>query len=277
MKLRVLGCSGGIGGEHLRTTSLLVDDDVLIDAGTGLGDLSIAELTRIDHVFLTHTHLDHIACLPLMMDSVADRRSKPLTVHGTQAVLDILKAHIFNWQIWPDFTRVPSAENAFMRYQPLELLQPVQLGGRSFTALPVDHTIPAVAYRLDSGVGSLVFSGDTGPCDVFWQAVNQIDNLRHVIIECAFPDREAHIAGSPSISARACWHWNCQARAGMRNSHHPSQAGADGADDGRNRGIAWAISGHGCCATTRCSSFEIGRSAPGSLRRATYGKHLGNT
>jgi cAMP phosphodiesterase len=194
MKLRVLGCSGGIGGEHLRTTSLLVDDDVLIDAGTGLGDLSIAELTRIDHVFLTHTHLDHIACLPLMMDSVADRRSKPLTVHGTQAVLDILKAHIFNWQIWPDFTRVPSAENAFMRYQPLELLQPVQLGGRSFTALPVDHTIPAVAYRLDSGVGSLVFSGDTGPCDVFWASVNQIDNLRHVIIECAFPDREAHIA-----------------------------------------------------------------------------------
>lgn len=56
MKLRILGCSGGIGGEHLRTTSLLVDDDVLIDAGTGVGDLPIADLARIDHVFLTHTH-----------------------------------------------------------------------------------------------------------------------------------------------------------------------------------------------------------------------------
>ena len=194
MKLRILGCSGGIGGEHLRTTSLLVDDDVLIDAGTGLGDLSIAELTRIDHVFLTHTHLDHIACLPLMTDSVADRRSKPLTVYGTQAVLNILKAHVFNWLIWPDFTEVPSADNPFMRYQPIELLQPVTLGGRSFTALPVDHTIPAVAYRLDSGAGSLVFSGDTGPCDAFWASVNKIDNLRHVIIECAFPDREAPLA-----------------------------------------------------------------------------------
>ena len=44
MKLRVLGCSGGIGGRHLRTTSLLVDNDILIDAGTGVGDVSLAEL-----------------------------------------------------------------------------------------------------------------------------------------------------------------------------------------------------------------------------------------
>lgn len=194
IKLRVLGCSGGIGGEHLRTTSLLVDDDLLIDAGTGVGDLSIAELACIDHVFLTHTHLDHIACLPLMIDSVADLRNKPLTVYGTQAVLNILKAHVLNWLVWPDFAEVPSVDNPFMRYQPIELLQPVTIAGRTFTALPVDHTIPAVAYRLDSGAGSLVFSGDTGPCDAFWQAINQIDNLRHLIIECAFPDREARLA-----------------------------------------------------------------------------------
>ncbi len=201
MKLRILGCSGGIGGEHLRTTSLLIDDDVLVDAGTGVGDLSIAELACIDHVFLTHTHLDHIACLPLMIDSVADRRSKPLTVYGTQAVLNILKAHVFNWLVWPDFAEVPTADNPFVRYQPIDLLQPVVLGGRTFTALPVDHTIPAVAYRLDSGVGSLVFSGDTGPCDAFWAAVNCINNLRHVIIECAFPDSEERLA---TLSKHLC-------------------------------------------------------------------------
>ena len=54
MRLRVLGCSGGIGGRHLRTTSFLVDGDVLIDAGSGVGDLSLAELTHIDHVLVTH-------------------------------------------------------------------------------------------------------------------------------------------------------------------------------------------------------------------------------
>ena len=194
MKLRILGCSGGIGGEHLRTTSLLVDDDMLIDAGTGVGDLPIEELAHIDHLFLTHTHLDHIACLPLMIDSVADRRGKPLTVYGIPPVLDILRKHVFNWLVWPDFTEIPSTGKPFMRYQPIELLQPVTIGACRLTPLPVDHTVPAVGYRLDSGAGSLVFSGDTGPCDALWQAINQIDNLRHLIIECAFPDSEAPLA-----------------------------------------------------------------------------------
>lgn len=194
MKLRVLGCSGGIGGRHQRTTSFLVDHDILIDAGTGVGELSIAELTQIDHVFLTHCHLDHIATLPMMIDTVADCRSKPLTVYGTKAVLDSLRKYIFNWAIWPDFSVVPSAEQAFMRYQPIDIAMPVILDGRHITALPVDHTVPAVGYSLDSGVASLAFSGDTGPCAAFWQALNGISNLRHLIVECAFPNREKRLA-----------------------------------------------------------------------------------
>lgn len=194
MKLRVLGCSGGIGGRNQRTTSLLVDRDILIDAGTGVADLAIAELALIDHVFLTHTHLDHIASLPLMIDTVADRRSQPLTVYGTAAVLTILRNHIFNWAIWPDFAEVPSPEHPFLRYHEIELGQPVSLAGRELTALPVEHTVPAVGYRIDSGQASLVFSGDTGSCDAFWRAVNRIPNLRHLIIECAFSNRELRLA-----------------------------------------------------------------------------------
>lgn len=194
MKLRVLGCSGGIGGRHQRTTSFLVDHDILIDAGTGVTELSIAELAAIDHVFLTHAHLDHIAALPLMIDAVAERRDKPLTVYGTEAVLDSLRQHIFNWSIWPDFSVVPSAEQPFMRYRRIELAETVVLAGRRISALPAEHTVPAVGYRLDSGVASVVFSGDTGPCEAFWEAVNAIPNLRHLIIECAFPNRERRLA-----------------------------------------------------------------------------------
>jgi ribonuclease BN (tRNA processing enzyme) len=194
MKLRVLGCSGGIGGWQQRTTSFLVDHDILIDAGTGVGELSIAELAAIDHVFLTHAHLDHIAALPMMIDTVADRRDKPLIVYGTEAVLDSLRKHIFNWAIWPDFSAVPSAEKAFMRYRSIALAEPITLAGRHISALPADHTVPAVGYRLDSGAASLVFSGDTGPCDAFWQAINAIPNLRHLIVECAFPNRESRLA-----------------------------------------------------------------------------------
>ncbi|MGE5489883.1 MAG: MBL fold metallo-hydrolase [Actinomycetota bacterium] len=194
MKLRILGCSGGIGGRHLRTTSLLVDHDILIDAGTGVADLSIAELAVIDHLFLTHTHLDHIASLPLMVDTVGDRRSKPLTIYASDAVITILRNHVFNWAVWPDFSEIPSAAKPFMRFQPMKLGETVTIDGRKITSLPVEHTVPAVGYQLDSGPGSLVFSGDTGACDAFWQTVNRIANLKHLIVECAFSNREERLA-----------------------------------------------------------------------------------
>ena len=95
MKLRILGCSGGIGG-NMRTTSMLLDHDVLIDAGTGVGDLSLAEMVAVDHVFVTHSHLDHIASIPFMLDSVGLMRDKPLIVHATAETIAILKQHLFN-------------------------------------------------------------------------------------------------------------------------------------------------------------------------------------
>ncbi len=194
MKIRILGCSGGIGGRHLRTTSLLVDHDILIDAGTGVGDLAIAELVQIDHVFITHSHLDHTACLPFIVDTVGEMRNRPLTVYATAATLEILRAHLFNWATWPDFTVIPSADQPFMRFSEISLGQEVVIDGRRVVPLPADHTVPAVAFQLDSGAGSLVFSGDTGPCPELWKTVNQIRNLKFLIIECAFSDRERALA-----------------------------------------------------------------------------------
>lgn len=180
---------------------MLVDHDLLIDAGTGVADLSLAELALIDHVFLTHSHLDHIALLPLLIDSVSDLRDKPLTVYATAATLDIIGRHIFNWAIWPDFSVIPSREKAIMRFQSICLGQSVRLGERTITALPAEHTVPAVGYQLDSGLGSLVFTGDTTANDAFWPVVNRIANLRYLLIETAFPNRDQMLA---EISKHLC-------------------------------------------------------------------------
>jgi ribonuclease BN (tRNA processing enzyme) len=193
MRLRVLGCSGGIGG-NLRTTSFLLDRDVLIDAGTGVSELSLSELTEIDHVFVTHSHLDHIACIPFMVDSVGIMRDQPLTVYASEKTLDILKQHIFNWKIWPDFTEIPNAQKPYMRYQSIELGETVVLNGRRITAIPANHVVPAVGYQLDSGKASLVFSGDTTTCDALWEVVNKIKNLRYLVIETAFSNSEKDLA-----------------------------------------------------------------------------------
>jgi ribonuclease BN (tRNA processing enzyme) len=194
MRLRVLGCSGGIGGQQNRTTSFLVDQDILIDAGTGVGDLSLAELTLIDHIFITHSHLDHVNSIAFFVDSVGALRPNPVTVYATAATIETLRKHLFNWDIWPDFTQIPTPDQPWLRYEEIEVGGVITLGRRRITVLPAVHTVPAVGYLLDSGKGSLVFTGDTGPNDELWNIVNQVENLRFIIIETAFSDKDRWLA-----------------------------------------------------------------------------------
>jgi cAMP phosphodiesterase len=121
-------------------------------------------------------------------------RDVPLTVHALPATIEILKNHIFNWSIWPDFTEIPSKEHPFLRYEPIEVGESLELGGRRITALPANHVVPAIGFHLDSGKGSLVFTGDTTTNDELWAIVNRIANLKHLIIECAFCNREQSLA-----------------------------------------------------------------------------------
>lgn len=188
MKLRALGCSGGIGGE-LRTTALLIDDDVLIDGGTGLSELSTEEMKRIRHVFLTHTHLDHIACLPLMIDSLFPHIVEPLVIHGQEASIEVLKRHIFNWAIWPDFASLPSKEAPVMRYQVHRPGEVVEIGGRGFEMIGVNHIVPTVGYRIRCDGGVMAFSGDTTSNDGFWTALNAGERLDLLLVEVAFAER----------------------------------------------------------------------------------------
>jgi len=191
--LRVLGCSGGISAD-LRTTSLLLNEQILIDAGTGVGDLSLDELRKIDHVFLTHSHLDHICSLPFMADAVGGSRDKPLKVYGIYETIHALQEHIFNNVIWPDFTIIPNIKNPFISLHLIEINEPIKLGHITIAALPVNHSIAANAYAICSDTGTLVFSGDTGVSDDFWKAVNQQEQLKHLIIETSFLDREEGLA-----------------------------------------------------------------------------------
>jgi Cft2 family RNA processing exonuclease len=172
----------------------LLDQDVLIDAGTGVGDLQLPELARIDHVFLTHSHLDHVASIPFLVDTVGPLRDKTLVVHALPETIADLRAHLFNWRLWPDFTQIPNARHPMLRFSPIAVGDSVTLDGRVITPIPADHVVPAVGYALNSGNASLVFTGDTCGGDTLWQVVNNIGNLRYLIIETAFSDAERELA-----------------------------------------------------------------------------------
>ena len=239
MRITILGCSGGVAAD-CRTTCLLLDDDILVDAGTGAGDLTLAAMLSINTVFLTHSHLDHVALLPMLADAVGQRRSvgrgtpqgigqrrrtwtratatlalltarftallrwrnvarsrrrtMPLTVYALPETIAILKQDMFNFRLWPDYTAMPSPEKPYVRFEPVAIGQTVELSGRKITPLPVKHAVPGVAYQFDSGKASFVFSGDTTYHEPFWDALNAIDNLRYLMIEATFLNR--NVAGA---------------------------------------------------------------------------------
>ncbi len=197
MKLRVLGCSGGVGNA-LRTTSLLIDDDILIDAGSGVGELSLEELRKIRHVFLTHSHLDHFSFLPLLVDSIFPSISEAVVVHAQPVTLEALKTHVFNWTIWPDFSQLPTPANPVMRYASLVPGDIIELDGRHIEMIEVKHIVPGVGYRVECASGVFAFSGDTSTNDNLWQVLNARQRLDLLLVEAAFSNADedlSHKAG----------------------------------------------------------------------------------
>ncbi len=192
MKVRVLGCSGAIAKE-CRTTSFLIDGDLLVDAGTGVGDLTLHEMKGVAHVLLTHSHLDHVAALPLMIDAIASQLRQPITVHALPGTIAALKAHIFNDVIWPDFSRIPRPEAPFIRFHEIEVGHTLDIAGKRVEVLPAIHTVPAVGYAVSADKGCWIFSGDTERNPAFWRRVNQM-NVAALVIETAFSNREKDLA-----------------------------------------------------------------------------------
>jgi cAMP phosphodiesterase len=205
MNIRVLGCSGSIAAGS-RTTSFLVDDDVLIDAGSGVGDLTLEELARIDHIFISHSHLDHVLSIGLLADSVMRvRRASgrgPITVHALPETVDALRQHIFNNVIWPDFTRLPTAEAPILRFQAFAVGEVVALGARRVEVLSALHTVPAVGFAVmpREGAAAWIYTGDTAPNPELWARLRQMP-VAHLVIETAFGDDERQLA---EVSRHLC-------------------------------------------------------------------------
>ena len=166
---------------------MLVDDDVLIDCGSGVGDLTLDEMANIRHVFMTHSHLDHVAFLPLLVDSIFERIKEPIVIHGLPATIQALREHIFNWAIWPDFAKLPAVNKPVMTYQEHNAGDICEVSGRKFKSIQMNHIVPTVGYRVESAQGkSFAFTGDTSTNDAFWEAINSYSKLDLLLLEVAF-------------------------------------------------------------------------------------------
>ncbi len=210
MSIRVLGCSGSIAAGS-RTTSFLLGQTALIDAGTGVGDLTLDEMVAIDDILLTHSHLDHVLAVGLLADSVTRRRRAaarpPVRVHALPETLDALRAHVFNGVIWPDFTRLPDAARPVLAFHPLAVGDVLAVGTYRVEVLPALHTVPAVGYAVLPSAdadrrrrGAFVYTGDTAPNAALWRRLATLP-VATLVIETAFRDDESELA---SLSRHLC-------------------------------------------------------------------------
>jgi ribonuclease BN (tRNA processing enzyme) len=193
VRLRVLGCSGGELARH-RTTCFLVDGRLAIDAGALTSSLGMKELLRVDDVILTHSHFDHVKDVPLLADLLLGRRETPIRVHASRACIRTLRRSIFNGELWPDFTRIPEKRRPIIQLVPFVSGARFRVGGYAVQTVPVDHPVESVGFVLSDGVATIGISGDTGPTDAFWRAVNARPRLAALLVELSFPSSHQWLA-----------------------------------------------------------------------------------
>lgn len=194
MELTLLPSVGPGLGDCQYLSTCLLNRTVALDAGA-LGFVGTPEeQAAVGHVFLTHSHLDHVASLPMFLENVYDLRAEPPVVYASTAVLDALQRDIFNERLWPDFIALSRRTRPFLTLRPFEPGDTLTLAGLHITAVAVNHVVPTVGYLIEDAGGTVAFIPDTGPSELIWRQAAQVANLRAICIETTFPDEMTWLA-----------------------------------------------------------------------------------
>lgn len=193
MELRVVGCHGGETPSH-RTSAFVIDDRLALDAGSLTAGLELTQQLSLVGCLISHAHLDHIKDLATVADNRCQAECEPLVVAASRSTIRVLKRHFFNDLIWPDFSVIPTASRPTIRFMELQPDRLHTIAGYSVRAVPVHHTVPTLGFIVRGPDATLGYSGDTGPTDHLWTRLRAEPNLRALLHEVSFPNREQKLA-----------------------------------------------------------------------------------
>ncbi|MEN2994831.1 MAG: 3',5'-cyclic-nucleotide phosphodiesterase [Thermodesulfovibrio sp.] len=193
MKIKVLGASGSdIPGYHL--SSFLLNNKILFDAGGVTGSLSFKAQQKIQHIFITHAHLDHIRDIPFLADNIIlSGKPKRINIYSVEEVIDDIKTHLLNSKIWPDFTVIPDVDNSILNLKVINEETEIMIEGYRITAYKMNHAVVAVGFLVEKGKKSFFYTGDTGPAIETWRKLSN-KKLNALIIEVSFPNKMKELA-----------------------------------------------------------------------------------
>ena len=195
MKFRVLGCSGGqIPGQNL--SSFLVNEALLVDAGSATSVLGFKAQQKIRNILITHVHLDHVMGLATIADNLYGNCQSTINVWSINDVISGLKSSLFNDTIWPDFTQITGESQGWpvVSFHNIPEEEPMPIGNSTVTAVRVNHIVPSVAFFIENSKKTLLHVGDTGPTEKVWAMARRKKNLCAVVLEASFPNRLQDIA-----------------------------------------------------------------------------------
>jgi ribonuclease BN (tRNA processing enzyme) len=194
MNIRVLGCHGSQLPNY-NTTSFLIGQNVLVDAGTITAVLSLEEQLKIDYIFITHAHLDHVRDIMFLADNICyQRRKKPLIIVSTKGIIDAIHRHLFNNVIWPDFSKIPSPQAPVVKFQIIKPGRKQKIGNLQVRAIDLHHVVETVGYIIEEKGKAVIFLGDTGPTEEAWQVARKTAGFKAIFVETSFPDGMKDIA-----------------------------------------------------------------------------------
>jgi ribonuclease BN (tRNA processing enzyme) len=194
MKIRVLGCHGS-QLPNCNTTSFLLENNILLDAGTVTTVLSLEEQLKIDYIFITHAHLDHVRDVMFLADNICfQKRENPLVVCSSQGIIDTIHRHLFNNVIWPDFSRIPSVKKPLIKFRSIKPGRKMTIDGLQIRAIDLHHTVETLGYLIEGHGKAVIFLGDTGPTEQVWRVAEKVKGLNAIFVETSLPDSMKTIA-----------------------------------------------------------------------------------
>jgi ribonuclease BN (tRNA processing enzyme) len=193
MEIEVLGSYGG-QSDGCRMTCLVVDGTVALDAGSLSQVLPVERQQQVQSIVLSHSHMDHTTSLPFFVENVFGKLRDAVDVYASPATIYAVRKHLFNNDVWPDFTRIPNHLLPALRFHELADERPVEIDGVRFTPIPVDHLVPTYGFLIEKGDAAFLWSSDTGPTKRLWEIANQTRNLAAMALEVSFENALQPIA-----------------------------------------------------------------------------------
>jgi len=176
------------------TTSYLINDRIAVDAGALAHVLSIEEQAAISHIFFSHSHIDHLAGLPFILDNVFSLIEKPVAVFGPRDTIRCLREHLFNDFLWPDFSKFSNSRTAILEMAVVDAGERVPIDGVEIVPFPMDHSVECHGYLIEGRRSAIAICGDTCSLDGLLRLRDGVDNLKAVFVEASFPADQAKIA-----------------------------------------------------------------------------------